>query len=340
MRGRLHDSLFFTLKRNILKFVAALIPALAFATASCRSVSGPSNVGSDRLNKAETALARGDYGSVISMLDGRVDGSIRGSKLLGRALLATGSPTRARLAFVRATTLDGNDAEAWMLLADSSERDRFFEHAIEAYERVLKIQPENALAAKRESLLLANLHLYSQAVTALYRAAKLAPSDEEIRYKLGVVELAREHDAEAVEAFSFVINKSAAHSAALHGRGVASARLARQQSNPAKRGELIQSAEADLEQAVKLAADDAEGFYNLGWLREELKNDPAGAEAAYRNAIQRQPRHVASLVRLGGIIASRGDKAAASEYYKTAMEASADPRVTSDIKNKIAQLAK
>lgn len=306
--------------------------------AGCRGGGAGSGVGSDRLDRAERSLAAGNPGDVIDLLKNRVDGSIRGEKLLGRAFLETGNTTLARECFTKVTELDPADADAWMQLANSCERDRFFERAIEAYERVLKIQPTDIQAAKRHAFLLTDLHLYSDSVTSLYRAAKLAPADEEIRYKLGVVELERDHNEEAESAFDFVLKKAPSHSAALHGRGVARARLAKNQSNAQKRAELLQSAERDLEETLKLAADDAEPAYNLGWLREEVKHDPAGAESAYREALRRRKLHYNSIVRLAGILASKGEKEQAVQLYQKALSINGDPRAKSLLTKQIEQL--
>ncbi|MBI3819236.1 MAG: tetratricopeptide repeat protein [Planctomycetes bacterium] len=310
----------------------------ACALSGCRAVRDPNSVGSDRLDQAARAVVRGDHGVAIELLKGRVDGSIRGSKLLGKAWLATGDPEKARAAFARAAELDHQDAETWMLLGEASERDRFFERSIDAYENVLKLQPQNAAAAKRHAFLLTDLHLYGEAVASLHRAAKLAPDDEDVLYKLGAVELARDHDEEAIAAFDLVLARKPAHPSALNGRGVARARAAKLQQNQNKRSEWTDSAVHDLEESLKLSADDPEPAYNLGWVREEIKNDPVGAETAYREALRRRKQYLQALIRLAGILASRNAAAEAADYYKQALDLAVDPDLKSELKKKADEL--
>lgn len=329
------------MNRKTLNFAAPLaVAAAALASLpSCRSAAPAAVAGSDRLDRAEAEYDRGRLGSVIDLLKGRVQDSVRGSKLLGRAYLLSGDYANARESFARAAALDLNDCDAWMGVAEASEHDRFFERAAAAYEKVLKIQPRNADAGRRLAFLLADLGRYPDALAALRNAAALLPDDEDIRHRIGMIELSRNRAEEAETAFSFVLQKSPLHAPALMGRGVARMKLGAAQSGN-RRDELLQSAEADLRKCMETAADWSDPCYNLGWLREEMLHDAAGAESAYAEALRRNPRDTNATLRMAGLLAQRGDKGRALELYKKSLDLTVDPRILAAVNDRIVELAK
>lgn len=315
-------------------FCIVLVAALALC--ACRSVGGASTgIPSARLDEAGKALSRGDAKAVVEMLRGRVVSSIRGSKLLGEAHLALGELREAREAFSRATALDPNDTEAWMSLGNACERDRFFDRAVDAYEKIMKVQPGHVDAARRLSFLLSDLGREAEAAQALRHAAGLDRDDDEIRYRLGAVELARGFYEEAESAFQSVLNRSENHTSAIHGRGLARAHQARAQQKEPRRAELLNAAEADLKRAMELSFGDPEPAYNYGWMCEELKKDRAAAAAAYRIALTSRPEHYNSLVRLASIMEAQKDYKSAYDLYQKAEKVATDPRAASKLRERM-----
>ncbi|MFN0206284.1 MAG: tetratricopeptide repeat protein [Planctomycetota bacterium] len=309
-------------------------------TFGCRSSRAPVGAGSDRLDAADAALSRGEVGKVIDLLKGRSQDSTRGSKLLGRAYLASGDYNNARDAFTRAVALDSKDSESWIYLAQASERDRFFERAADAYEHVLTVHPGNAEAARKYAFLLTDLGRFPDALAALRRAAELLPNDEEVRYRIGVVELTRNRNEEAEAAFHFVLQQIASHAPARMGRGLARARLAMNINNPGRRAEMLKSAEEDFNESMKAAADWAEPAYNLGWVHEEIHKNTADAEKAYREALRRNPQHINSMIRVAGLLEKRGEKAEALGFYQKILTLTSDPRVATPVQAQIEELSK
>ncbi|HKE02345.1 MAG TPA: tetratricopeptide repeat protein [Planctomycetota bacterium] len=309
---------------------------LLLASGACAS-SSPMRVGSERLNRAEAALARGRAGEAISMLDGNVGDSIRGSKLLGRAYLDVGDPERARENLARALRIDPSDPETYRIYGEACERDRFFDRAIDSYRRALAVRHDDADAARRLAVLLADLGRSAEAAEALREAARLLPDDLEIRHRLGVVELERGRDEEAESAFDLVLARGGPSAPAFLGRGVARARRfveSRPASGPA---DGLASAEADFLEAMRLAVDDPAPPYDLGWVRE-LRADRAGAEDAYRFALERDPNHLQATLRLAVLLDERRALPEALVLYRRAQAATSDPRIKKALADRVLTL--
>ncbi len=301
-------------------------------------------IGSDRLDAADAALARGDVGTTIALLDGKVDESIRGSKLLGRAYLALREAEPARRAFAHALAIDPSDSDAWFLFAEACEGERFFDRAIEAYRRVLELRADHAEAARRLAILLHDLRRPLEALEALRVAARLAPENLDLRLRIGVVELDREQDDSAESAFDLVIERAGPQAPALLGRGIARARRASRISSaggtasaPAESDALFALAEEDLSEASRLSAADPAPPYNLGWARE-LAGRRDEAESAYREALARESGHLPSLLRLAALREARGDPEGALGLYRRAEPLAFDPRVRSAVRRQIQSL--
>lgn len=319
---------------------ALVLLAVGAACSSPRMLLG---VSSERLDRADWALARGEVGEAISLLEGYVGESIRGSKLLGRAYLELRQYEKARESFSTVIRLDSGDAEAWEAFARACEAERYFDRAIDAYRKVLDLRPKDAASARALAFLLADLHRGPEASQALRAAATLDPEDLEVRLRLGLVELERQQLEAAEGAFDLVLSRGGPQPPALLGRGLARARSAASagaESRPGARtkSELLAAAAQDFEAAAALATADPAPSYNLGWMREELQRDVAGAAEAYREALRRRPDHAPSLVRLAGIERAAGRRAEALELSRRAREASADPRTQRALEKQIEDL--
>ena len=69
--------------------------------------------------------------------------------------------------------------------------------------------------------------------------------------------------------------------------------------------EMISKARAWLDEALRLDSRLGEAYASLGWLKE-LQNDPVGAEAAYRKALQLNPGYVTTYHWYGGLLRRSG----------------------------------
>jgi tetratricopeptide (TPR) repeat protein len=180
--------------------------------------------------------------------------------------------------------------------------------------------------------LLADLDRRADAAVTLRRALTLSPGDLDVRLRLGAVELARGRNDEAIAAYDYALEHSKEPIAdAFLGRGIARARL-----TPPK----LDLAEADLTRAAELAKDSAAPHYNLGWLREDLRKDPAAAEASYREALRRNDSHVEATIRLGGILEARHDDAAALAMYQKALTLPIAPWLRAPLRDRVDALTK
>jgi superkiller protein 3 len=291
------------------------------------------------LNRAEDALEAGDVGTTLSLLKGRVHDSVRGLKILGRAYMALGEFGNARAAFRRAAELEPRDVSAWLAVAESAERERYFDHALDAYKKALAADVNSVEARRRLAFLLADLGRLSDAASALRLALEVAPQDVDIRLRLGAVELRRGRAEEAEAAYTAVIDGAKAPIAeAFLGRGLA--RTAGAQALKLDSGPAVDAAEADLTRASELARDAADGPYNLGWFKEEVRHDVQGAEASYREALRRHADHLDSILRLAVLVEARKDLDEALALYKRALELNPSPLVRPALVDRVDELSK
>jgi tetratricopeptide (TPR) repeat protein len=297
---------------------------------SCQSAPFSLSIRSEELDRAEAALNKGEVGVTIDLLKGRVDDSMRGLKILGRAYMALAEYSEARGAFQRACALEPRDSQAWLWLGEACERDRYFDRALDAYRRGLQFEPKSEVLSEHLAILLADLGRLAEASTALRRALELDPKNNDLRLRLGAVELARGLPAEAEAVYDEVLRDAKdPDPQAFVGRGLARA----------QRGN-VAPAVADLEQAASLSKDDADPSYNLGWIREEKLGDRAAAEAAYREALKRNANHLNAMIRLAGILNATARAPEALALYNRALPLAVDPRQKSQIRDVIETITK
>lgn len=307
--------------------------------AACQSSPFAYGIRSQELDRAEDALRRGDVGTTLSILEGRAQDSVRGQMILGRAYLALGDFGRARGAFRRAAELEPRDVEAWLAIAETAERERFFEHALDAYKKALAANVNDSDARRRLAYLLADLGRLSEAAAALRKALETDPADVDLRLRLGSVELRRGRFDEAEAAYTHVLERSPDPIAEAHlGRGIA--RSSQALAERLASGERVEAAEADLTTACELASDAADGPYNLGWHWEEVRKDPTRAEAWYREALRRNPEHVQATLRLATVLEARGERAEALELYRRAQAFRVSPFARPALADRVEALTK
>ena len=107
----------------------------------------------------------------------------------------------AAAALEKAIALDGTQKEALFQLGTAYEEQRDFAKAADAYDRFLKLQPENAwMGYLRLGACRMELQQYPQAVVALQEAQKAQPRDLKVNYSLAqAYRMAQQYDqAEAV----------------------------------------------------------------------------------------------------------------------------------------------
>ncbi|MFN0007661.1 MAG: tetratricopeptide repeat protein, partial [Planctomycetota bacterium] len=85
-------------------------------------------------------------------------------------------------------------------------------------------------------------------------------------------------------------------------------------------------AETAYRRALELAPNDPKLPYNLAILLEDRGGDPDEIVGLYRRFAQREPKFPPVHFRIGGVLARKGDLAAAAEAYRTAL--SLDPQLT------------
>lgn len=152
---------------------------------------------------------------------------------------------------------------------------------------VVKKYPRNAPAWAQLGILLADTGKVPEAVTALEKAARLAPKDGDVANNLGYVRLAAGDAEGAVTAFHQALELDPASVRTRNNLGLALVRLDRH--------------DEALEAFRAAAVDEADARYNLG-VACEGAGDRAGALTAYQTATSLRPGHPAAVAALSRLL--------------------------------------
>jgi tetratricopeptide (TPR) repeat protein len=147
-----------------------------------------------------------------------------------------------------------------------------------------------------------------KALAAMLQARKLNPSDPDVEYRLGMVELQLSLFADAMEAFRTVLASKPDDGAALYGLG-------RAQMGAAKYAD----AEESFARYVQLHPDDPTGHYALGLALQTLQENLAACEQ-FERSIALRPAQTESYFRLGLLDLAENRLDSAENNFRTTLK--------------------
>lgn len=147
-----------------------------------------------------------------------------------------------------------------------------------------------------------------KALAALLQARKLSPSDLDVQYRLGMVELQMSLFADALEAFHAVLASKPDDGAALYGLGRAEMGAAR-----------YADAKESFSRYVRLHPDDPTAHYALGLALQPLQENPA-ARQQFERSIALRPVQTESYFRLGLLELAENHLDMAEDNFRTTLK--------------------
>ncbi|MGL5064239.1 MAG: tetratricopeptide repeat protein [Microcoleus sp.] len=182
-------------------------------------------------------------------------------------------------AFNRSIKLNPNNYEAFYRRANVNYDLQKYQEAIADYSEAISLNPNHVQAYFNRGLTRYELNDKQGAIQDYDRALKLAPNDADTYYERGVTYLDLQDYKSSLQDFSQVIRLQPNLAKGYHSRG-----LARAGSGD------LQGAIGDYTQAIKLDAKDTTAFYSRGRARFHL-GDYRGAVADYSQVIAIEPNN-------------------------------------------------
>ena len=183
-----------------------------------------------------------------------------------------------------------------------------YREAILEYRNVLRLDPNDARANRQLGLSYYQLGELGQAFPYLLKTEKLAPDALDVRLKLGTIYLRGGKADEARREVTFVLEKEPKNLDAL-------ALLAGLAATP----EAVDAAIQRLETAKADLGDRARLHLSLGFLYLR-KQDVAGAERAFQEAVAKEPKSVEAHLALGDFYLGKRDATQAEREFKAAAD--------------------
>lgn len=171
----------------------------------------------------------------------------------------------------------------------------------DARDSLVRLRIEEASAALEEKN-------PEKALAAMLQARKLSPSDLDVQYRLGMVELQMSLFADAMEAFHAVLASKPDDGAALYGLG-------RAQMGAAK----YVDAKESFSRYVQLQPDDPTGHYALGLALQPLQENQ-GAREQFERSIALRPAQTESYFRLGLLDLAENQLDHAENNFRTTLK--------------------
>jgi superkiller protein 3 len=210
------------------------------------------------------------------------------------------------LALMMAASCLAQTAETYRRDATEFARQKSWDQAIASYRKALEVEPNDALTHYDLALALKYKGEAQQAVGEFKSALRLKSKWADAQYGLGAA-LYDLHDLPAAAKEVQTAIRLAPANAAAHRL---LARIYLEQSNPS-------SAKTELQHAIALKPS-AELYTELGLTEGQLANLPAAA-AAFRRALQLNPRFTTAYTLLGVTLRRQGDHAAALAEFRKAV---------------------
>ncbi len=220
------------------------------------------------------------------------------------------SGIKSRLSLKKITPLDKakliaseDTAEYWFNLGAAYESLSLYSDASGAYQNVIRIKPEDAIAHNKLGTVYANLEIYSFAIREHNEAIRLKPDYQEAYYNLGIDYMKSDRIQEAAETFEKAIRLKPDDAKSYNNLAVAFFK-----------SDKLKEALAAAKQAILLRPDYAGAYYNLGAVYSQM-NMYAEATEALKQFIRLKPDVPEVHLRLG-IIYSMQDTASAFKEYE------------------------
>ena len=222
----------------------------------------------------------------------------------------TVSPVNSWTSLKKITPLDKehlvaseNTAEYWINLGAAYDSLGMYSDASRAYQRVIEISPEDAIAHNKLGIVYAKLDIYSFAIREHNEAISLKPDYQEAYYNLGIDYIKSDKIQEAAKAFEEAIRLKPDDAKSHNNLAVTFF----------KSGKLKEAADT-INHLLLIKPDYAEAYYNLGAVYSQM-NMYAEAAEALKQFISLKPDIAEAHLRLG-IIYSMQDAASALKEYE------------------------
>jgi tetratricopeptide (TPR) repeat protein len=317
-----------------------LVESLGLATGKLADAGPPRLADWSALGRARVRLEAGDLAAAwreLAPATGPAAEALR-AEIDARAAAPTTPPAvRSRLANASGRT-DGNwlrvrdalrgppDAGTLLAAADAAAARAEPDRAIRLYEKVAALEPGSVAAELGRAESLAEIGKSDEAAAAFDRAAELAPEDPDPHRALARLAglppqrraehwlLAGERETRRFEADSAAESFEEARLADGSAAGAAHRGIAKLEEQLGRHGE----ARLGYEQAAEAGSRSPDVLLGLGRSRA-LGEDPAGAAAAFREALEKDPELSAALAGLGQALAAQGDDTGALPNLERAL---------------------
>ena len=317
-----------------------LLEALGLGTRTLAAAGPPRLSDWSALGRARARLREGDLAAAwpeLASATGPAAERLRAEIDLRAAAPETTPAMRSRLASasgrsdsdwlrVREALRGPPDPDTLLAAADAAAARADLDRAVRLYDKVAELAPKSVAAQLGRAVALAESGHSAEAAAAYARVAELAPDDPEPHRALARSEglpaaeraehwlragerQARRFEAEAAQASFEEAGRSDAAASGAAFRGVA-----KLHEQLGRHGEAL----LGYEQAAEAGTRDAEVLLGLGRTRA-ANDDAAGAAAAFREALEKDPELSAALGGLGQALAAQGDDAGALPQLERAL---------------------
>ena len=202
---------------------------------------------------------------------------------------------------------DPDIVDAWLLLGNEYSNRRDFTRALECFQRVLALKPDDDLAIMNMANVYRDLGRPADAVVGLKRLLEVTPNHVRARQQMAQIFLDEGQLADAERELTAVLQQDDRMAAAHNSLGAL--RL--------KQGD-TDAGEREIRRALTDRPDLPFAHFNLA-LVAERRGDLASAEAEYKQEIELHPGSYMAQFNLGKVYEQRGDRAAQLRAYQSAV---------------------
>ncbi len=214
--------------------------------------------------------------------------------LLGTSATKLGRSNEAIQAFSRVITINPNSAEAYNNLGNALQYQGELKEAVDAYNTALSIKPNYAEAHYNLGVAQQEKGKLNEAIKAFHKALSIKPDYAEAYYNIGNAHKRLDKPKKAVEAYNKALSIKPDYAAAYNNLGNALQYI----------GDLTAAVEA-YKKALSIKPNYANAYNNLGNAQKEQGNLQEALEA-YKRAISINPKHAETYINLGITLKDQG----------------------------------
>ena len=214
--------------------------------------------------------------------------------------------------FNKVLELNPEDAMAYFNIGTIFSEKEEFDTAIKNYQKCLSIKPNHAEAYDNMGSVLKVQGKLTTAIEQFTQAINLKPNFAQAHYNLGVVLQETGNSNAAIESHKKALEINPSYFKAYNNMG-----------NALKDEDELDAAIESYEQAIKIKPEYAEAYYNMGIVLND-KGEVDAAINSYKKALKINPEYAEAYNNMGNALKEKGEVNAAIESYNLALKIKPD----------------